>query len=190
MKKSRVFICGGKINQNAIQLDISLVMSMCTAKFFGEKQMKKIYLLSAVAAGILCLTSNANAYDSTGCGLGSMAWRGQKGMGPQILAVTTNGSFSNQTFGITFGTSGCDPNGRISGGTQKMVLAFIENNMEQYALDAARGEGETLDTLAGMLNVDKNVFAAKSQQNFASIFPNSDVDAIYVTQQIFAMIKA
>ena len=151
--------------------------------------MKKVYLLSVACAALLA-ANNAQAIDSTGCGLGSMAWRGQSGMAPQILAVTTNGIFGNQTFGITFGTSGCDPNGRVSGGTQKMVFNFIENNMEQYALDASRGEGETLDTLAGILNMDKNEFAKKSQQHFAAIFPDSNVDAIYVTQQIFAMLKA
>ena len=151
--------------------------------------MKKLYLLSVACAALLA-ANNAQAIDSTGCGLGSMAWRGQSGMAPQILAVTTNGIFWNQTFGITFGTSGCDPNGRVSGGTQKMVFNFIENNMEQYALDASRGEGETLDTLAGILNMDKKEFAKKSQQHFAAIFPDSNVDAIYVTQQIFAMLKA
>ncbi|MDO4184154.1 MAG: DUF3015 family protein [Rhodospirillales bacterium] len=152
--------------------------------------MKKLYILSAACAALLAANS-VEAYDSTGCGLGSMAWRGQSGIAPQILAVTTNGIISgNQTFGITFGTSGCDPNGRVSGGTQRMVFSFLENNMEQYALDAARGEGETLDTLAGILNVDKAEFAKKSQQNFAAIFPDSNVDAIFVTQQIFAMLKA
>lgn len=146
-------------------------------------------MLSAVAASAI-FAVNAQALDSTGCGLGSMAWRGQSGPVPQILAVTTNGSFGTQTFGITFGTSGCDPNGRVTGGTQKMVFNFLENNMEQYALDAARGEGETLDTIAGMLNMDKQEFAKKSQQNFAAIFPDSNVDAIFVTNKIFEIIKA
>ena len=112
--------------------------------------MKKI-LLASVFGGMMMFSAGANAVDSTGCGLGSMAWRGQSGRVPQILAATTNGLFGTQTFGITFGTSGCDPNGRITGGTQKMVLAFLENNMEQYAMDAARGQGETIDTLAGIL---------------------------------------
>jgi len=151
--------------------------------------MKRLYALAAAVAAFAVVNS-AEALDSTGCGLGSMAWRGQSGIAPQVFAVTTNGTFGSQTFGITFGTSGCDPNGRVSGGTQKMIYSFIENNMEQYALDASRGEGETLDTLAGMLNMDKAEFAKKSQQNFATIFPNGDVDAIYVTQQIFAMLKA
>ncbi len=146
--------------------------------------MRKIYMLAVVSA-LACVASGAQAIDSTGCGLGSMAWRGVSGPEAQVLAVTTNTSTGSQTFGITFGTSGCDPQGRVTGGTQRMVFDFIQSNMEQYALDAARGEGETLETVAGMLNVDKEMFAAKSQQYFASIFPDENVDAVYVTAKIF-----
>ncbi len=151
--------------------------------------MKKIFLASLLCGVMMC-SSNAMAVDSTGCGLGSMAWRGQQGRVPQILAATTNGIFGTQTFGITFGTSGCDPNGRITGGTQKMVLAFIENNMEQYAMDAARGGGETIDTLAGIMNVDSKTLAEKSQQNFAYIFPSQDADVVSVTLALFEVMKS
>ena len=138
----------------------------------------------------MAFSSNAMAVDSTGCGLGSMAWRGQSGVVPQILAVTTNGTFGNQTFGISSGTSGCDQNGRVTGGTQRMVLNFLENNMEQYALDASRGEGETLDTLAGIMEVDKNELATKVHDNFALIFPHDDVDAVEVTLNLFKVMNA
>ena len=119
-----------------------------------------------------------------------MAWRGQSGIVPQILAVTTNGTSGNQTFGITSGTSGCDPNGRISGGTQKMVLAFVEDNMEQIAMDVAAGEGETLETIAGLMNVDSAVLAEKTHRQFAVLFPNQDVDAVDVTLKLFEIMKA
>lgn len=151
--------------------------------------MKKIYTLS-FALSVFLTAGSAQAIDSTGCGFGSILFKGLRGPIPQILAVTTNSTFSNQTFGISSGTMGCDPNGRITGGTQKVVFEFIQNNMEQYALDAARGEGETLDTIAAILSVDQDVFARKSQQNFAVIFPNADVDAVYVTNQIFEILKA
>ena len=151
--------------------------------------MKKIYLASALCASLM-LSSNAMAVDSTGCGLGSMAWRGQSGMAPQILAVTTNGFLFNQSFGITFGTSGCDPNGRVTGGTGRMVLAFVENNMEQLAMDASRGQGETLETLAGIMEIDKNELAEKVQSNFAVIFPDENVDAVQVTLNLFEVVKA
>ncbi len=152
-------------------------------------QMKKI-VLSMVAAAAVVLASNAQAVDSTGCGLGSMAWRGQSGIAPQVLAATTNGLFGTQTFGITFGTSGCDPNGRVTGGTGRMVLAFMENNMEQYAMDAAGGHGETIDTLAGILNIDSEKLGEVSKQNFALLFPDQNTDALAVTLKLLEVTKA
>ena len=150
--------------------------------------MKKLYL-SVLAVGLIAFTSNASAIDSTGCGIGSMAWRGQSGIAPQVFAATTNASFGSQTFGITFGTSGCDPNGRVTGGTGKMMLAFLENNMEQYAMDAAAGHGETIVTLAGILNMDSEKLGEMSKQNFATLFPNENVDAVTLTLNVMEMVK-
>ena len=145
--------------------------------------MKKILNVVAVCA-IMGLTNTAGAVDSTGgCGLGSMAWRGQSGIIPQSLAMTTNHWFSN-TIGITFGTSGCDPNGRVTGGTGRMMLAFLENNMEQFAMDAAAGKGETIDTIAGIMNVDSATLGKQVQQNFAYIFPNDNVEVAEVTIKV------
>jgi hypothetical protein len=157
---------------------------------FWRNQMNKKLWMAAAVLGATLASTNANAYDSTGCGLGSMAWRGQSGIVPQILAVTTNETFGNQTFGITSGTSGCDPNGRITGGTQKMILSFLQNNMEQFAIDAAAGEGETLTTLAGILNMDEKFVAQRTYQNFALLFPNENVDAVDVTMTFYEIMKA
>lgn len=152
--------------------------------------MKKI-LGAVVVCSVLGLAGNANAIDSTGgCGLGSMAWRGQSGIIPQSLAITTNGIFGSNTFGVTFGTSGCDPNGRITGGTGKMMLAFLEDNMEQFAMDAAAGKGETIDTLAGIMNVDSAKLGKEVQRNFAYIFPNDDVEAADVTLRVMEIANA
>ena len=151
--------------------------------------MKKV-LMASLSAAFLLASANAHAIDSTGCGLGSMAWRGQSGIAPQVLAATTNGLFFNQTFGITFGTSGCDPNGRVTGGTGRMVLAFMENNMEQYALDASAGRGETIDTLAGILNMDSAKLGEISKQNFAYMFDNQNVDAVNVTLKLLEITQA
>lgn len=152
--------------------------------------MKKILSASLVFGAVLALSAPANAIDSTGCGLGSMAWRGQSGIIPQVAAVTTNATFGSQTFGITFGTSGCDPNGRVTGGTQKMILAFMENNLEQFAIDAAAGEGETLTTLAGIMNMDEKTVAEKAYRNFAVLFPSENVDAVDVTLKFYEIMKA
>lgn len=152
--------------------------------------MKKI-LTTVVVCAAMSLATSAHAIDSTGgCGLGSMAWRGQSGIIPQSLAMTTNGFFGSNTFGVTFGTSGCDPNGRITGGTGHMMLAFLQDNMEQFAMDAAAGRGETIDTLAGIMNVDSATLGKEVQQNFAYIFPNDNVEAVDVTLRVMEIAHA
>lgn len=151
--------------------------------------MKNLLLASVVTAGMFAFAGMAQAHDSTGCGLGSMAWRGQSGMGAQILAVTTNGLFGTQTFGISTGTSGCDPNGRITGGTQKMFLTFLENNMEQFAFDASHGEGETLYTVAGILNVPVSQVAAVSKEHFNEIFSSENVEVVAVAEEMLTLLK-
>ena len=143
--------------------------------------MKKF--LTLVAFAVAFSASSAFAIDSTGCGLGSIIFKGQSGQIPQILAVTTNGSFGNQTFGITSGTSGCDQHGRISGGTGK-TLAFLENNLEQFAVDAARGHGETIDTVAALMGVSSDKAGAIIKENFAFIFDSHDVSAVTVTLKV------
>jgi hypothetical protein len=91
---------------------------------------------------------------------------------------------------VTFGTSGCDPNGRITGGTGHMMLAFLQDNMEQFAMDAAAGRGETIDTLAGIMNVDSATLGKEVQQNFAYIFPNDNVEAVDVTLRVMEVAHA
>lgn len=151
--------------------------------------MKKIILSTAVAALMLGIAGQASAIDSTGCGLGSMAWRGQRGILPQILAVTTNGTSANQTFGITSGTSGCDPNGAVTGGTQRM-FGFLKDNMEQYAMDASRGEGQTIAALADIAGVSYDEMARISKDNFAKLFPDENVTAVDVALTLDALLKA
>ena len=147
--------------------------------------MKKSLLVATLAM----IPFAVSAHDSTGCGLGSMAWRGQKGVVPQVLAVTTNGSFGTQTFGISSGTSGCDQSGRITGGTGKMLATFMENNMEQYAFDASRGQGETLYTVAGILGVSEEEVARVSKANFDALFPDEDVDAVTVAVNLMDLLN-
>ena len=104
-----------------------------------------------VASAVLALTVGAPAAwaqqgepaSSSGCGVGTILFEGQKGAVPQILAVTTNGSFGNQTFGITSGTLGCEKDGVVRSPTKVRVL--LMSSLDNLATDVARGEGETLE---------------------------------------------
>lgn len=148
--------------------------------------MKKLVLFAAL--GICFGAASASARDSTGCGLGSMIFAGQKGIVPQTLAVTTNGTYGNQTFAISTGTSGCDPNGTIEGGRGRRAALFLINNLEQYAFDASRGEGETIKTIAGILGVEEAKVAEVSKTNFDRLFPDYNTDALFVTENLLAML--
>lgn len=108
-------------------------------------------------------------YGTAGCGLGSMLFGDQKG-GIQILAATTNGTFGTQTFGITTGTSNC---GEAAVG-KTGAKTFIEGNREALAKDAARGSGETIDTLTVLAGCkDARDVGAVLQKRFPVLFPES-----------------
>ncbi|GHU01802.1 hypothetical protein FACS1894186_5240 [Alphaproteobacteria bacterium] len=150
--------------------------------------MKKVLLAASAAMAVMALAAPARAVDSTGCGLGSLAWRGQRGILPQMLAVTTNGTFL-QSLAIPSGTMGCDPNGLITGGTQKM-FGFLQNNLEQYASDAASGSGETLAALAEITGQPYEKVARVSRDNFDALFPSQDTSAAEVAAKLDALLKA
>lgn len=147
--------------------------------------MKKLFVL---LAGSLFVVSNAKAVDSTGCGLGSTLLKGQKGPVYQILAVTTNGTSATQTFGITSGTLGCDPDGRITGGTGK-VLVFLENNLDAFALDVAKGEGETINSLASILGKDSKEVSKILNNNFEELFSKENINVVEVSEKVATLLS-
>ncbi len=142
--------------------------------------MKKLLLISA---SIALLTTVSFANPNTGCGLGSQIIKSQDSVLMQIFAATTNGTSGNQTFGITSGTSGCAKPSKIV--SNEKVNTFVANNMDSLAVDISNGEGESIDTLATLLNVqDKTAFKATLQNNFATIYSSSDVTSAQVIDNI------
>jgi len=135
--------------------------------------MKKVVMWLVVAA----LPTAALAVDNVGgCGVGSKLFDGQNGVGPQILAVTTNGTLGNQTFGITSGTLGCTSDGVVKSNWQTTL--FIENNKEKLARDMSAGGGETLASLEHLLGVqteDQAAFNRFARDNATRVFPSGDV---------------
>ena len=139
--------------------------------------MTKGIFSAALALGLtMGLASMHMAHaDSTGCDLGTTVWAGKSGLGPQILAVTTNGTSGNQTFGITSGTLGCDSNEQIASAEVRQLAAA---NIDNLAKDMARGEGETLASLAAAMKVDAGdqpLLFATLKSNFTRIFPTDSV---------------
>jgi len=142
-----------------------------------------ITILSLVAA----IPTMAMAQDNVGgCGVGSMIFKGQKGVVPQVLAVTTNGTLGNQTFGISTGTLGCSQDGMV---TSNMKTAmFIDGNKDRLARDMSVGSGETLASLSHLIGIeakDQAAFNRLTKENVARIFTNEDV----ATEQVVASLR-
>ena len=136
--------------------------------------MKKVLLTAALT--LIC-ASAAYADHNTGCGLGSLLWAGKADSTvSQSLQATTNGTFGNQTFGITTGTLGCNTPAKFV--KSEELNRFVKSNMDSLATDIARGHGENLDAFAELLQVPvekRTEFAAKLQGNFAKVFTSDQV---------------
>ena len=140
--------------------------------------MKK-YLLGGLFVFLIPSISLADSVG--GCGLGSKLFDGQRGTFPQVLAVTTNGTFGNQTFGISSGTSGCEQNGIVKSSWK--TAAYIDSNMNKLAMDMSRGTGESLDSLASIIGIsaaDKGKFNSTLQANFERIFSSTSTSSAEV----------
>lgn len=136
---------------------------------------KKLALAALLAAG----SSVAMADNDVGCGVGTQVWAGQKGVVPKILAATTNGIFTNQLLGITFGTLGCRQGGTVTA----QVVTFTNENAEALARDMAVGQGESLNVLAELMQIkpqDKDRFFKVSKANFGEIYSTNNQNTLQV----------
>ena len=141
----------------------------------------------AVAAVLVMGSSVAMADPDIGCGVGSTIWEGQSGKIAKILAGTTNGIFTNQFLGITFGTLGCGGNGKVTA----QVVTFTNENAEVLARDMAVGQGESLNVLAELMNIqstDKARFFEVTKANFSQIYAadHNSAQVLASLQQVMA----
>lgn len=149
--------------------------------------MKRILILTAITL----IPTAAFAQNVGNCGWGSKLFDGQRGIAPQVLAVTTNGTSGNQTFAISSGTSGCTQNGVVRSNWK--TAAFVGENTTKLARDISRGNGESLETLAFLMNVsaeDKDIFNETLQENFTTLFPSEDASTEVVLSSLHNVLKS
>lgn len=145
--------------------------------------MKKI-LVSIAAVVALSSSMMANVNNQTGCGLGAMIIKDDSTAIMLALQATTNGIFGNQTFGITSGTLGCKKTQFVM---NERAEEFVASNMDQLAKEIAQGHGESVDTLAELLDVsDKAAFATALQSNYNSIYTSQNAKMADVLDNISA----
>jgi len=138
--------------------------------------MKNKIAMAAMLA-VLPVGASLAASNNVGCGVGTMIFEGQSGVAPQVLAVTTNGTLGNQTFGISSGTVGCATDGVVS--QPAKVAMFIDTNLDKLAYDMAVGQGEALESLANLIGVqdaDKKVFFETVKAHYGEIIASARMD--------------
>ncbi|OQW46425.1 MAG: hypothetical protein A4S09_05495 [Proteobacteria bacterium SG_bin7] len=171
-----------------VLLGLAAVLMMSQAADAKEKKKKKKDS-SSMSSGASSDSSSESSdggghrgYGLAGCGLGSIVFGAKPGM-IQVVAATLNLT-GFQTIGMTAGTSNCDiPE------MGHQAAAFIEVNKEIVKKDAARGNGESLESLAQILGCTKSEsFNRMMQQNFENIFKNKN-SSFETTRQIINSIK-
>ncbi|HSB45423.1 MAG TPA: DUF3015 domain-containing protein [Nitrospira sp.] len=152
--------------------------------------MKKLVMLSVAVLFVgaqVGLAMAANPDTGPGCGLGKLAWgdyKGQKEIAPQVLMATTNGTFGSNTFGISFGTSGCTNDGKIM--SEHKTTMFAQLNFENLSQEMAQGQGEHLASLATLMGVPAEhqaAFFAMTQERYTSLIKTGEASPV-------AMVKA
>ena len=120
-------------------------------------------------------------YGMAGCGLGSMAFGDDNGK-IQIIAATTNGTSGTQTFGITSGTSNCNPE---DANIAANMNVYVEANRLALANDVSRGNGETVEGLSQIMGCqDSKVLGKALKKDYGRIFPSQNAPAEEISQSI------
>ena len=143
---------------------------MTNIRNFYFNQMNSILFSTFILLYLISFSSYAFAkgYGMAGCGLGSLipAWKNDI---TQVLAATTNGSSSNQTFGITSGTLNCTDDGIVK--AEKAQEVFVHYNQTGLENEFSKGEGERLDAIASLLGCPTHgkQIGSLSKKNFDKI---------------------
>jgi hypothetical protein len=143
--------------------------------------MKKLIMVGALVLSLVSFSGSAFAaksgYGDAGCGLGAIIFGSEQGA-VQVLSATTNGFLGNQTFGITTGTSNCNPAGLVK--LEKEREEFAMKNYPTLVKEMAMGKGENLDTLAGLYGCSQEShadFGTLVQENFGDIVKSDSTNS-------------
>ena len=149
-----------------------------------NKKLMVVALVMAFPVG--AMAAGAAAPDASGgCGVGSKLFENQRGVAPQVLAMTTNG-IAQQTFAVSSGTSGCSQDGVVKSNWKTSM--FIDGNKTKLARDMSTGSGEALESLAKLIGIQdqhKAAFFQATKDNFSRIFASDNV----TTDQVVASLK-
>ncbi len=124
--------------------------------------------------------ADSGHYGMSGCGLGSVLFGESENKGGQILSSTTNGLYSNNTFGMSSGTSNCVPEKSAkTAELKKNMNMFISANKEALANDIVKSDGDTILALSKIVGcTDSDYLGAKLQSRYGIIYKKNDANSV------------
>jgi hypothetical protein len=147
--------------------------------------MKKIVIALILCMMMVSVASASTVRQDCGCGLGAVAIGEKEGLLWNLLGTLLNGTFGNNTFGMSSGTSDCGRPEKLAILDQMNI--FVADNMDALAVDIAQGNGDSLDALAEIARIsepNRPVFYSALQNNFSQIYPSTDVTSDTVVTEI------
>ncbi len=131
--------------------------------------MFKLTKIAGIVTAVFWFSTTLSfAGKTSGCGPGSQIFEGQKGLVPNISAVTTNGTYSSDVFALISGTSGCNPDDVVQ--TEYETEIFVKANFDKISEEMSQGQGLFLSSYSKLLNCQADTFNQVSQQQYDDIF--------------------
>lgn len=142
-----------------------------------------------IITGLLALLSATSLFaadSSSGCGMGYEIAPKQSLVSSSTRSIV-NATFSS-SIGMTMGTSGCARHSIVKNDAKG--IHFAEANMNQLAVEMARGNGEFVASFATVLGCQNSqAFGSMVQANYETILPSVKTSGVELYNNVKAQIK-
>ncbi len=142
-----------------------------------------------IIIALLAIISVSSAFagdSSSGCGMGWEVAKNQSLVSSSTRAIV-NATFSN-TIAMTLGTSGCAKHSIVNNDAKG--IHFAEANMNQLAIDMARGNGEFVTSFASVFGCQNSrAFGSMVQANYETVLPSDSTSGVELYNNVKAQIK-
>jgi hypothetical protein len=146
-------------------------------------------LMRIIIIALLTIISATSAFagdSSSGCGMGWEVAKNQSLVSSFTRAIV-NATFSN-TIAMTLGTSGCAKHSIVNNDAKG--IHFAEANMNQLAIDMARGNGEFVTSFASVFGCQNSrAFGSMVQANYETVLPSESTSGVELYNNVKAQIK-
>lgn len=149
-----------------------------------------LLLISSVFAknqndGLKNQLKGPGGFGFAGCGFGSMMFEPKEN---QLIAITSNHITSSQAFGISSGTSNCLDTLPTQINQAERLPEFIESNKSKLSAEAARGQGEAINTLSAIMDCKPQEVAATLKENYKNIFVDTKMESASIEAKLHSYI--